>query len=148
MPTTRADGLEIAYRAEGPPPGPDAPPPVLLVHGFASNAGINWQSTGWIERLAAQGRRVLAPDLRGHGKSGAPRDPALYVPERMMADLFAVLDAEGVGRADVFGYSMGARLALAAALAAPGRVRRLVLGGVGETLLAPRDPEPVAQVLA
>ncbi|GIT80964.1 alpha/beta hydrolase [Leifsonia sp. LS1] len=113
-------------------PGDD---PVLLVHGFATTGALTWQSTGWVDALAAGGRGALVPDLRGHGASDAPHDPAAYSPALLAADLLAALDQEGLGAVDVIGYSMGswASLALAGLVPeiAPGRVRRLVVGGIG-----------------
>ncbi len=112
--------------------------PILLIHGFASTAAVNWVAPGWVEALTAAGRRVLAFDHRGHGGSGKPHDPAAYALKTMADDALRVLDAAGVVRADVMGYSLGARVAATVALAAPERVRGLVLAGIGETLLTGR----------
>jgi pimeloyl-ACP methyl ester carboxylesterase len=113
-------------------PGAD---PVLLVHGFATTGALTWEATGWVDALAAAGRGALVPDLRGHGGSDSPHDPAAYSPALLASDLLAVLDAEGVSAADVVGYSMGSWVALALAGLVPeippGRVRRLVIGGIG-----------------
>ncbi|MBX6341499.1 MAG: 2-succinyl-6-hydroxy-2,4-cyclohexadiene-1-carboxylate synthase, partial [Thermomicrobiaceae bacterium] len=70
---------------------------------------------------------TVAVDLLGHGASDAPRDPARYRMERCVADLLALLDALDLPRAAVLGYSMGGRVALHLALAAPERVGALVL---------------------
>ncbi|GAB3454646.1 alpha/beta hydrolase [Streptomonospora sediminis] len=111
-------------------PDPDAAGvPVLLVHGFGSDHELNWVRTGWTRALA--GLPVIGCDLRGHGASGKPHDPAAYTTEAFVGDLLAVLDALGAERADVVGYSLGARLAWELALAHPQRVRRAVLGGFG-----------------
>ncbi|WP_240183756.1 alpha/beta fold hydrolase [Leifsonia aquatica] len=113
-------------------PGAD---PVLLVHGFATTGALTWESTGWVDALVAAGRGVLVPDLRGHGGSEAPHDPEAYSPALLGGDLRAVLDAEGLEDVDVIGYSMGSWAALALAGLVPeipvGRVRRLVVGGIG-----------------
>jgi 2-succinyl-6-hydroxy-2,4-cyclohexadiene-1-carboxylate synthase len=97
--------------------------PLLLLHGFTGSA------TTWSAHLAqlALGFHTIAPDLIGHGRSDAPPDPSRYQMERCVADLLALLDALGVERADVLGYSMGGRVALHLAAAAPARVRALVL---------------------
>ncbi|WP_434316650.1 alpha/beta fold hydrolase [Leifsonia sp. P73] len=109
-------------------PGAD---PVLLVHGFATTGALTWESTGWVAALAEAGRGAIVPDLRGHGASDAPHDPAAYSPDLLAEDLLAVLDEQGLDRADVIGYSMGSWVALALVGLAPERVRRLVVGGVG-----------------
>ncbi|ERK69381.1 hypothetical protein N136_04295 [Leifsonia aquatica ATCC 14665] len=108
---------------------------MLLVHGFATTGALTWESTGWVDALAAAGRGALVPDLRGHGGSEAPHDPAAYSPALLAADVCAVLDAEELGEVDVIGYSMGSWVSLALAGLVPeipaGRVRRLVVGGIG-----------------
>ena len=109
-------------------PGAD---PVLLIHGFATTGALTWESTGWVAALAEAGRGAIVPDLRGHGASDAPHDPAAYSPDLLAADLEAVLDEQGLDRVDVIGYSMGSWVALALVGLAPQRVRRLVVGGVG-----------------
>ncbi|WP_223694445.1 alpha/beta fold hydrolase [Leifsonia poae] len=119
------DGNRIAYERH---PGRD---PVLLVHGFATTGALTWEATGWVRALAEAGRGALVVDLRGHGASSAPHSPADYSPALLAGDLLAVLDAEALERVDAMGYSMGSWVALALVELAPGRVRRLVVGGVG-----------------
>lgn len=109
-------------------PGAD---PVLLVHGFATTGALTWEATGWVAALAEAGRGAVVPDLRGHGGSDSPHDPAAYSPELLAQDLIAVLDEQDLDRVDVIGYSMGSWVALALVGLAPHRVRRLVVGGVG-----------------
>jgi pimeloyl-ACP methyl ester carboxylesterase len=120
-----SSGVEIAYVEEG------EGEPVLLVHGFASNIAANWVDPGWIRTLAQSGRRVIAYDNRGHGKSEKLYDPELYGAPTMAEDARRLLDRLGIARADVMGYSMGARIAAFLALAHPKRVRSLILGGLG-----------------
>ena len=105
--------------------------PVLLVHGFATTGALTWEATGWVAALAAAGRGAVVPDLRGHGGSAAPHEPAVYSPDLLAGDLVAVLDEQGLDQVDVIGYSMGSWVALALAGRAPQRVRRLVVGGIG-----------------
>jgi pimeloyl-ACP methyl ester carboxylesterase len=121
------DGIEIAYREWGEETGWA---PVVLHHGFVANAEANWVATGVVDALLAAGRRVIAPDARGHGHSEKPHDPARYGEQRMAKDLAVLLDTIGTGQVDLVGYSMGAVVSL---LCASGeeRVRRLVIGGVG-----------------
>ncbi len=97
--------------------------PLVLLHGF-TGAGASWAEH--VPALA-RGRRVVAPDLIGHGASAAPEDPARYRMEPCVTDLLALLDALDAPQIDLLGYSMGGRVALSLACAAPGRVGRLVL---------------------
>ncbi len=78
---------------------------------------------------------MIAIDNRGHGASGKLYDRALYEPRLMAGDALALLDHLGLRRADVMGYSMGGRIGAYAALAAPERVRSLILGGIGINLV-------------
>jgi pimeloyl-ACP methyl ester carboxylesterase len=129
------DGALIAYRVHGDVAATDGPPPVLLVHGFASDSVVTWEGTGWVRALLDAGRSVLTVDLRGHGASDKPTDGDAYAPDRLGADLVAVLDSAGVRVVDVIGYSMGNRVVSALCELAPERVRRAVVGGAGPSEL-------------
>jgi pimeloyl-ACP methyl ester carboxylesterase len=120
------DGVQIAYGEAGPA----SADPVLLVHGFAADAGLNWISPGVLDAVAASGRRAIWVDCRGHGASDKPHDPAAYEHDAMAKDVLALADHVGVDRFDLVGYSMGARISLGLAQREP-RVRSVVLGGVG-----------------
>lgn len=122
--------------------------PVVLVHGFASNRHENWKRLGWYGAFERKGYRCVALDCRGHGESAKPHEPAAYTREAMAGDIIALTDHLGLGRTALMGYSMGARLALTAALAYPGRFDHLVLGGVGGRLFEPgHDPAPMAAAM-
>jgi pimeloyl-ACP methyl ester carboxylesterase len=129
MPGFQHDSVEIAFLDQG------EGEPIVLVHGFASNAAVNWVHPGWIATLTRAGRRAIALDNRGHGASSKPYDPAAYHSSRMANDVRALLDHLDIPRADVMGYSMGARIAAFLALARPERVRGLILGGLGSHLV-------------
>jgi pimeloyl-ACP methyl ester carboxylesterase len=129
-----SDGLRLAF-IDVAPHGRDRGEPILLIHGFASNHRVNWVNPRWVETLTHDGRRVIAFDNRGHGASDKPTDPAAYHSALMAADAARLLDHLGIERADVMGYSMGARIAAFLALADPQRVRRLILGGLGDRLV-------------
>jgi pimeloyl-ACP methyl ester carboxylesterase len=138
----RHDGVEIAFLDEG------EGEPIVLVHGFASTAQVNWVNPGWVATLRSAGRRVIALDNRGHGASSKLYDPADYHSARMAEDVRALLDHLGLGRADVMGYSMGARIAAFFALAHPDRLRRAVFGGLGSHLVDGVGlPESIAEAL-
>ena len=146
MATFIHDGLEIAYLDEGPnDPGSDA---ILLIHGFASNKTVNWVDPGWVKTLKADGRRVIAIDNRGHGESAKIYDPAAYTAPAMAEDAHALLDHLGIVRADVMGYSMGARITAFLAMAHPGRVRSAIFGGLGVNMVRPMaGTGPIAHAL-
>ncbi len=127
-------GVEIAYIDETP--AHDIGEPIVLVHGFASNHAVNWVNTLWVKTLLASGRRVIALDNRGHGASQKVYDPAQYDSVIMAEDVRRLMDHLGLPRADVMGYSMGARITAHLALAHPGRVRSALLGGLGIHLVA------------
>lgn len=124
---TADDGIEIVYDEWGTP---SDQPPVLLHHGFVADANLNWVMPGVVAALVAAGRHVVAPDARGHGRSGKPHDPARYGEARMARDLRSLMDVVGAAELDLVGYSMGAIVSLITATDEP-RVRRLAVGGVG-----------------
>ncbi|MGE5565287.1 MAG: alpha/beta fold hydrolase [Parcubacteria group bacterium] len=153
---TASDGVEIAFDDLGPREGRAA----LLIHGFASNRNEAWKRTGWYAAFERRGQRVVALDLRGHGESGKPHDPAAYGRGRLVADVIELMDALTLKDVDLFGYSMGARVALKLALEHPERVWNLILGGVGARVFEPsrggdfmaaameaEDPDAIAEPL-
>jgi pimeloyl-ACP methyl ester carboxylesterase len=109
--------------------------PVLLIHGFASNLGVNWVAPLWVKTLTESGHYVIAFDHRGHGKSSSSRNPDDYAPQRMANDALALLDHLGVSQAHFMGYSMGARVSAFAALTRPSRIKSLCFGGLGMALI-------------
>jgi pimeloyl-ACP methyl ester carboxylesterase len=140
-------GVDIAF-VDVQPQSDDLGEPILLIHGFASNHRVNWVDPRWVETLARAGRRVVAFDNRGHGASQKLYAPADYRAERMAQDAANLLAHLEIGRADVMGYSMGARIASLLALAEPERVRALILGGIGDRLTRdPGLPEAIAAAL-
>jgi pimeloyl-ACP methyl ester carboxylesterase len=142
-----SDGVDIAF-IDAEPQGRDLNEPILLIHGFASNHRMNWLGPRWVETLTGAGRRVIAFDNRGHGQSEKLYASADYGLDLMTRDAANLLAHLGVERADVMGYSMGARIASFLALAEPSLVRSLVLGGLGDRLV--RDgglPETIAEAL-
>ena len=104
--------------------------PVVLLHGLFSNASTNWVKFGHAAAIAARGRRVIMPDLRAHGASDAPHDPACYPPDILAHDGLALVAHLGLSDYDLGGYSLGGRTAvrMVALGAAP---RRLIVAGMG-----------------
>ncbi|HUJ38645.1 MAG TPA: alpha/beta hydrolase [Hyphomicrobium sp.] len=142
MHTFKSDGVEIAFIDEG------AGDPVLLIHGFASNVATNWVGPGWVKMLTEAGFRVIAYDNRGHGQSAKLYDLKDYGAPLMAEDAHRLLDHLRIARADVMGYSMGARISAFLAIAHPERVRSLVFAGLGINMVrGVAGTGPVARAL-
>jgi pimeloyl-ACP methyl ester carboxylesterase len=142
MPSFHNGAAEIAYLDEG------EGHPVVLVHGFASSKDVNWVYPSWVSTLRQAGRRVIALDNRGHGASAKLYDPEDYHIGTMASDVRALLDHLAIQRADIMGYSLGARITALLAHGSPERVHSAILGGLGMTLVAGGGPgESVARAL-
>ena len=138
----RHGNVEIAFLDEG------EGEPIVLVHGFASNKEVNWVYPTWVSTLVGAGRRVVALDNRGHGQSTKLYDPADYHTDRMVEDVLALLDHLELPRADLLGYSMGARVCAFLAAHDRTRARSLILGGLGIRLVEGVGlPESIAVAL-
>jgi pimeloyl-ACP methyl ester carboxylesterase len=154
MQTFSSDGVRIAFVDEGPSGRSSGSPregpgdPILLIHGFASSVRYNWREPGWIALLVRNGFRVIAMDNRGHGASEKLYDPARYASALMAEDARRLLDHLCIARADVMGYSMGARIAAFLTLANPERVRSAVFAGLGGNMVRPTaGTGPIARAL-
>jgi len=142
MPSFHNGAVEIAYLDEG------EGDPILLVHGFASTKNVNWVYPAWVSELKKNGRRVIALDNRGHGDSGKLYDSAQYEIAIMAGDVIALMDHLQIARADVMGYSLGARMTAELARHQPQRLRSAILGGIGIALIEGGGPgENVAAAL-
>jgi len=128
------EAARLAYIDEHPS-DIDLGEPILLVHGFASTHAVNWVFPQWVKTLTEAGRRVVAFDNRGHGRSQKFYDPAAYSLTKMAEDARVLLDHLDIEAADVMGYSMGAKITAFLADAHPRRVRSAVLGGLGPHLV-------------
>ena len=117
------DGVQLAYRELG------EGRPLILIHGYLGSAMTMLQA-GIAGQLAAQGYRVIMPDLRGHGDSARPHDPAAYPPDALVRDAQTLIAHLGLTDYDLGAYSLGARLG-ARLMAVGARPRRAVLGGTG-----------------
>ncbi len=104
--------------------------PLVLIHGYISDAETNWIRYGTAEPIAAAGYRVIMPDLRGHGASDKPHDPARYPPDVLADDQFALIDVLGLTDFDLGGYSLGARTTMRM-LARGCRPGRAIVAGMG-----------------
>ncbi|HEY1752940.1 MAG TPA: alpha/beta hydrolase [Caulobacteraceae bacterium] len=135
MATFTSGGLRLAY--DDIQPDGEAAGTVVLVHGFATSRAENWRRLGWYGAFERKGYRVVALDLRGHGESEKPHDPAAYGRDALVGDIVGLMDHLELGRVELLGYSMGARLSLQTALEHPDRIANLIVGGVGERMLKP-----------
>lgn len=118
------DGQQLAWRETGQGRA------LVLIHGYFSNAWTNWIRYGHAALLAEAGFRVIMPDLRAHGDSAKPHDPAAYPPDVLADDGFALIDHLGLTDYDLGGYSLGGRTTLRM-LARGASPRRAVLSGMG-----------------
>ena len=98
-----SDGATLAYREIGEGRA------LVLLHGYLSTAEVNWVRFGHAQALADRGHRVVMPDLRAHGDSARPHDPAAYLPDILADDGLALVEHLGLRDYDLGGYSLGAR---------------------------------------
>jgi pimeloyl-ACP methyl ester carboxylesterase len=121
---TASDGVDLAWHVLG------EGRPVILIHGLFSDAHLNWVKFGHAAKLAAAGHRVIMPDLRAHGQSGKPHDPACYPPAILGRDLAELVAELGLSDYDLGGFSLGARTVVHGVAQGLGP-RRLVVAGMG-----------------
>ena len=134
MPSFHNGAVEIAYLDEG------EGEPIVLVHGFASTRSVNWVYPTWVSELRKDGRRVIALDNRGHGESSKLYDPSQYSIAAMAGDVVALMDHLEIARADIMGYSLGARMAAWLAVNATQRLRAAIFGGIGMAMIEGGGP--------
>ena len=123
-----SDGIDLAYYELG------EGRPVILLHGLFSDAQMNWIKFGHAERIAAEGFRVIMPDLRAHGASGKPHDPANYPSDILVRDLRELIAHLGLEEFDLGGFSLGSRTVIDAVSSGvtPGKA---ILAGTGVDVL-------------
>jgi len=118
------DGYALAYREIG------EGRPLVLLHGFFSNAITNWIKFGHAEKIAAQGYRVIMPDLRAHGDSAKSHDPGAYPADILARDGLAIVEHLGLTDYDLGGYSLGARTVVRMHVLGA-QPKRLIIAGMG-----------------
>jgi len=128
-----SDGVRIAYAVEG------TGRPVILLHGFLSSGARNWAAPRLVQALVEAGRQVITPDARGHGRSDAPTDPALWPADVMARDVVELVGHLDLTDYDLGGYSMGGRTAIRAIVGGL-TPQRLAIGGMGETAIMEAGP--------
>jgi pimeloyl-ACP methyl ester carboxylesterase len=119
----QSNGVKIAYATRG------KGEPVVLIHGWLSSAGINWELPG-ISTALAKDFRIIEMDVRGHGLSDKPKKEELYGDE-LVEDVVRLLDHLEIKKAHIVGYSMGGIIAGKFTAKYPERVQSLTLGGMG-----------------
>jgi pimeloyl-ACP methyl ester carboxylesterase len=121
MPKLDRDGVQIHYEVEGRGPA------LLLTHGFSATGEM------WAGQLAAltPNFTVITWDMRGHGRSDYPADPAAYSEDATVADMAALLDAAGAQSAVIGGLSLGGYMSLAFHRTHPQRTRALLIIDTG-----------------
>ena len=121
MPQVQLNDIRIHYETTG------TGRPLILLHSYPTHSAV------WAPQIPAlsSGRRVITYDIRGFGKSDAPTSASAYSQEKSIADLLVLMEHLKIGKADLFGFSMGGNIALNFALAHPSRVSKLVLIGTG-----------------
>ena len=131
MPKLNRDGVNIYYEVHG------EGPPILLSHGFSATSQM------WRGQVAPFSKhcKLITWDMRGHGQSDYPQDPAAYSEAATVADMAAILDAVGEPSAIIGGLSLGGYMSLAFHLAHPQRTRALLIidTGPGYKKDEPRD---------
>lgn len=118
------DGIRLHYRDEG------QGIPIVLIHGFAVQADLNWRWAGCIRRLRRAGYRVISVDTRGHGRSSKPHDASAYGVE-VVDDVIRLMDHLEIGKAHVAGYSMGGFITLKAITRHPERFHSGIICAAG-----------------
>ena len=121
---TASDGIDLAWRELG------EGAPVILLHGLFSDGVVNWIRFGHAAKVAATGKRVIIPDLRAHGLSGKPHDPAHYPPGILGRDLIELVAHLGLIDYDLGGFSLGARTTVQG-IGKGLTPARAILGGMG-----------------
>ncbi len=122
------DGLPIAVHMVGAKA--DGARDLVLIHGYFSNANTNWIRYGHAAKLVEAGFRLIMPDLRGHGESAKPHDPAAYPADALTDDNLGLIEQLGLTDYDLGGYSLGARTTVRM-LARGATPRRVILSGMG-----------------
>ena len=137
---TSADGLTL-YARDYPASGGGDRLPVICLHGLTRNSK---DFEGVAPRIAALGRRVIAPDVRGRGQSDRDSNPANYQPRTYAGDVLALMDTLAIPRAVFLGTSMGGIITMTLAALRPGVVAAAILNDVGPAVA----PEGIARILA
>lgn len=137
---TAADGTRLHARDYAGQSGLSRKAPALLLHGLTRNARDFEAVAPWV---AAQGRRVLAVDVRGRGASAPSPDPAHYAVPVYVGDVLALMAQASLERVAVIGTSMGGLIGMTLACLYPDRVTGLLMNDIGPEI----DPKGLARIM-
>jgi pimeloyl-ACP methyl ester carboxylesterase len=132
MPEVASRGVRISYDVVG------EGRPLVLLRGWCCDRSW-WTEPGYIDELRSD-HRLVNVDLPGHGASDKPHEAAAYSKDALIADVFAVADAEGLDRFAIWGQSYGGRIAWMTAAAAAERVPAIVSSGMWDPRIQPEQP--------
>jgi pimeloyl-ACP methyl ester carboxylesterase len=135
-----SDGIQIYYETFG------KGKPIILVHGWGSDLKHSWIESGWVKILQSI-RMVIAMDCRGHGQSEKPYDQKVYSYSSMAQDVLHLMNHLNLVRADIFGYSMGAFMAVHLLGHHRERFTSMILGGIGDETEESKDARFIAEAL-
>ncbi|MHA2007488.1 MAG: alpha/beta fold hydrolase [Promethearchaeota archaeon] len=135
-----SDGIQIYYEIFG------TGKPIILVHGWGSDLNQSWVESGWVKILKSI-RMIIALDCRGHGRSEKPYDQKLYSYNIMAQDIINLMDHLNLVKADIFGYSMGALMAVHLLGHHRERFTSMILGGIGDESEESKDAQFIADAL-
>ena len=133
MPEVTNDGVRLSYDVVG------QGRPLVLLHGMWCDRSW-WTEPGYVDELRSD-YLLVNVDIRGHGESDKPHEAAAYTTDALTADVFAVVDAEGLDRFAIWGHSYGGRIAWMTAVAAPERVPAIVTSGQWDPRPRPEEPK-------
>ena len=137
---TSSDGLNLFARDYAPAAG-QAKLPIIAIHGLTRNSA---DFEGIAPLLAQSGRRVLAVDVRGRGRSDRAPDPMTYVPDVYARDVLALMEQAGIDRAVFMGTSMGGLITMVLTAMKPKAVTAAILNDIGPQV----SPEGLARIAA
>lgn len=135
-----SDGLQIYYETF------DQGKPIILVHGWGSDLKNSWVESGWVKSLQSV-RKVIAMDCRGHGQSDKPHDQKVYSYSIMAQDVLHLMDHLNIAKVDIFGYSLGAFMAVHLLGHNSERFNSMILGGIGDETEDSKDARFIADAL-
>ncbi len=135
-----SEGIQIYYETFG------IGKPIILIHGWGSDLKQSWVESGWVKIIQSI-RMVIAMDCRGHGQSEKPHDQKVYSYSSMSQDVLNLLDHLNLAKADIFGYSMGAFMAVYLLGHHRERFTSMILGGIGDETEESKDARFIADAL-